>query len=87
MENHMKTTLNISDPVMAALRREAAERGCTMSELVETALRRLLDAKPAQTDLPPLPAFHGGGMLVDIADREALYDAMDAYDAEHKDEG
>lgn len=82
----MKTTLNISDPVMAALRREAATRGCTMSELVETALRRLLEAKPAATDLPPLPSFHLGPELVDIANREALYDAMDAYDAEHKDE-
>ena len=77
----MKTTLNISDPVMAALRREAAKRDCTMSELVETALRRLLESKPSPAELPPLPGFHGGAELVDIADREALYDAMDEYDS------
>jgi hypothetical protein len=27
--------------------------------------------------LPPLPSFDGGGALVDIADREALYRAME----------
>jgi Arc/MetJ family transcription regulator len=38
----MKTTLNIDDKVMADLKREAARQGCTMSELVESALRLLL---------------------------------------------
>ena len=37
---HMKTTLNIDDTVMAKLKRESARQGRTMSELVETALRR-----------------------------------------------
>jgi hypothetical protein len=27
--------------------------------------------------LPPLPTFNMGGALVDIADRNALYDAME----------
>jgi hypothetical protein len=74
---HMKTTLNIDDRVMARLRREAARRGCTMSELVETALRLLLQARPETTELPPLPSFRSGGHLVDIADRDALYHAME----------
>jgi hypothetical protein len=74
---HMKTTLNIDDSVMARLRRESARTGRTMSELVETALRRLLQAKPDATELPPLPSFTSGGALVDIADREALYQAME----------
>ena len=74
---HMKTTLTIDDSVMARLRREAARSGRTMSELVETALRRLLESKPAASELPPLPSFNGGGALVDIADREALYKAME----------
>jgi hypothetical protein len=75
---HMKTTLNIDDSVMARLKREAARRGCTMSELVETALRLLLHpSREAGKDLPPLPAFRSGGHLVDVADREALYQAME----------
>ncbi len=73
----MKTTLNIPDPVMARLRREAARQGRTMSELVETALRLLLKPGGPAADLPPLPSMSSGGHRVDIADREALYDAMD----------
>ena len=74
---HMKTTLTIDDTVMARLRREAARSGRTMSELVEMALRRLLQAKPEAAELQPLPSFKSGGALVDVADREALYRAME----------
>jgi hypothetical protein len=73
----MKTTLNIDDSVMARLRREAARTGRTMSELVETALRNLLRERRAREPLPPLPSFDSGGALVDIADRDALYRAME----------
>jgi hypothetical protein len=45
--------------------------------LVETALRRLLQAKPGAVDLTPLPSFKSGGVLVDVADREALYRTME----------
>jgi hypothetical protein len=48
-----------------------------MSELVEIALRRLLQARPEPSELPPLPSFDSGGALVDIADRDALYHAME----------
>ena len=73
----MKTTLNIDDTVMARLRRESARTGRTMSELVETALRQLLRTRRDLADLPPLPAFESGGTLVDIANRETLYSAME----------
>lgn len=73
----MKTTLNIDDSVMARLKREAARRGCTMSELVESALRLLLTAKEPPRPMPSLPVFKSGGPLVDIADRDALYEAME----------
>ena len=73
----MKTTLNINETVMTQLRREAARQGRTMSELVETALRLLLRSPRPRDDLPALPSFHSGGALVDIADREALYQAME----------
>jgi hypothetical protein len=77
MASHMKTTLNIDDTVMAELRREAARQGRTMSELVETALRLLFRSRPKRGELPELPTFHSGGELVDIADRDALYQAME----------
>lgn len=74
---HMKTTLQIDDQVMAQLKREAARQGRTMSELVETALRSLFRAQKKSIDIPPLPTFHSGGALIDVADREALYHAME----------
>jgi hypothetical protein len=73
----MKTTLNIDDTVMAQLKREAARQKRTMSELVETALRGLFRSQKQLEHIPPLPMFHGGGTQVDIADRDALYQAME----------
>lgn len=77
MAIHMKTTLNIDETVMADLKREAVRQGRTMSELVETALRLLLRSQKKRTRLPDLPTFDGGEPLVDIADRDALYDSME----------
>jgi ribbon-helix-helix CopG family protein len=74
---HMKTTLVIDDEVMTRLREEAARRGKTISALVEAALRNLFDASEQRRELPPLPTFHGGRPLVDVADRDALYQAME----------
>ncbi len=76
----MKTTLNIDDGVMRELKREAARRGCTMSELVEAGIRVVLKKETRETELPPLPTFSMGGALVDYADREALYRAMEEDD-------
>lgn len=73
----MKTTLNTDDTVMDRLRRESARTGRTMSELVETALRQLLQRRSTARDLSPLPTFESGGALVDVADRDALYRVMD----------
>lgn len=78
MVRRMKTTLNIDDTVMARLRAESARSGRTMSELVELALRQLLQARRPGVVAEPLPAFHSGGALVDIADRDALYRVMDS---------
>jgi plasmid stability protein len=75
---HMKTTLNIDDNVMRRLREEAARQGRTMSELVEAGLRRVLSEPDPKTQrLPRLPRWRSGGARVDVADREALYKAMD----------
>ena len=79
----METTLTLDDAVMRDLREEAARRGITPSALVEVAVCRLLaehlapKPKPETDELPPLPTW-GGEALVDVADREALYEAMDA---------
>jgi plasmid stability protein len=74
---HMKTTLTIDDGVMRRLKAEAARRRRTMSDLVEAALRAFLRTKPDTGEAPKLPSFESGGALVDIADRTALYEAME----------
>jgi len=73
----MKTTLNIDDRTMERLKREAARQGRTMSELVESALRLLFQVRQPRPELPPLPSFSSDGALVDVADRQALYEAME----------
>ena len=77
MVSHMKTTLNIDDTVMAELKREAVRQRRTMSDLVETALRLFFKSRKRQEELDQLPEFQSGGALVDIADRDALYQAME----------
>ncbi len=75
----MKTTLDIDDSLLQALREEAARRGTTMSALVEAGLRRILFVDPAAATspdpLPPLPTWPGG-LLVDVSNREELYRVM-----------
>ena len=61
---------------MRELKREAARRRQTMSELVEGALRMVIEPRKQQADLPPLPEFSSGGLRVNIADRDALYSVM-----------
>ena len=75
----MKTTLNITDPVMERLRREAARQNKTMSELVEAALRLLFHStrQAKKRKWRPLPTFHGGAPLIDVFNREQLYDLLD----------
>jgi plasmid stability protein len=77
MEIHVKTTLEIDEGVMRDLKARAARDGKTMSELVEAALRALLEEKPAAYELPPMPTFDSGGFLMNIDSRAEYLDAMD----------
>ena len=74
---HMKTTLNISEKVMKDLKQEAALTGKTMSELVESALRKALVKSKKPIEKVTLPTFHGGKPKVDISNRDMLYDIME----------
>lgn len=74
---HMKTTLTIDDSVFARLKREAVREGKTMSELVEAALRLLLEREERPHELPPLPELSSGGAFVDVSNRGQMYEAME----------
>jgi hypothetical protein len=75
---HMKTTLLIPDPVFDDLKRQAAKRGTTLSALAAELLRKGLAERPKPVRLPPLPSFSAGRPLVDVSNREALYDFLEA---------
>jgi hypothetical protein len=76
---HMKTTLIIPDPVFDDLKRQAAKRGTTLSALAAELLRKGLAERPKRVKLPPLPSFKmGWPPKVDIADRDALHDFLNA---------
>jgi plasmid stability protein len=73
----MKTTLVLPDHLVRELKRRAAKRGETISAIVAETLRRGLAALEQTGDVTPLPTHRMGRPMVDLADRDALYRAMD----------
>jgi len=74
----MKTTLNLDDHLMREAKKRAAERGTTLTHVVEEALRGALSMRGA----PPRGELRwvvvdGGPPMVDIADRDALFERME----------
>ena len=76
----MRTTVSISDELLAAAKRRARERGQTLGEVVDAALRRELAATPEPGDHPPVPVFEGGTgprAGIDLNSNRALQEALD----------
>ncbi len=74
----MKTTLILPDSLVRTLKRRAADRGTTLSDVVAEALRRGLQKEP-EPELRPLPVYSLGVARVDVADRDALYQEMEGH--------
>ena len=75
----MRTTINLPDALAEAAKAKAAAEGRTFTSVVEEGLRTILAVEPTVTPVT-LPAYGTGGgeVLVDLADREALWTALDA---------
>ena len=77
----VKTTLNLDDRLFREAKKMAAERGVTLTQVIEEALRAAL-AQPPDRGAPlrlRWPTRQGRRPPdVDIADRDALYDRMEA---------
>lgn len=75
----MRTTLNLPDALAEAAKARAAREGRTLTSLVEEGLRTVLARAEGSTPGPVLPAYgdRAGRVLVDVADRDALWDALD----------
>lgn len=74
----MRTTLNLPDSLAEEAKERAAAEGRTFTSLVEEGLRMVL-ATPEEPDEPkPLPTFRGGRHLIDMEDKDALWEILDA---------
>lgn len=73
----MRTTVTLSDDLLKAARLEAARKNRTVSSVLEEALREhLVRSQPAARVDFALPTFGGGGLLVDLLDKEALAERL-----------
>jgi hypothetical protein len=76
----MRTTVAVDDHLLVAAKRRARERGLTLGELVEEALRHELNAAPSAGDAATVPVFQGGGGLrpgVDLSSNRAITELLD----------
>lgn len=75
----MRTTLNLPDGLVAQARTRAAESGRTLTSLVEEGLRLVLEQHDIPMPPEPLPAYGqpGGRILIDLADRDAVWAVLD----------
>lgn len=77
----MRTTLNLPDGLVTQAKAHAAARGQTLTSLVEEGLRLALaqSAIPHPTAPEPLPAYGRpeGSILIDLADRDAVWAILD----------
>jgi hypothetical protein len=74
----MRTTINLPDALAEAAKAKAVAEGRTFTSVVEEGLRAVLAVEPTTTPIT-LPAYGtpGGKVLVDVADRDALWAALD----------
>jgi hypothetical protein len=76
----VRTTVSISDELLAAAKQRARERGQTLGEIVDAALRRELSEPDVSRPRPPVPVFRGGTGPrpgIDLTSNRALHEALD----------
>jgi predicted transcriptional regulator len=80
----MRTTLNLDDDLMRAVKQNAAMSGRTVTALIETALRELLarEAEPDEGYRLGWVTVSGGAQAgVDLTDRDSLLRRMEEEDS------
>lgn len=76
----MRTTISISDELLAAAKRRARERGQSLGDVVDAALQRELSEDRPAIEVPRVPVFEGGTGPrpgIDLSSNRALLEALD----------
>ena len=76
----MRTTVSISDELLAAAKRRARERGQSLGTVIEGALRRELANVDDRGPRPTVPVFEGGSGPrpgLDLTSNRALHEILD----------
>ena len=80
MLRHMRTTINLPEGLGEEAKRHAAQRGCTFTALVVEGLHLVLAGSTEESPNGELPHYGGSGgrLLVDLTDKAAVGEALDA---------
>lgn len=76
----MRTTVSISDELLVAAKRRAQERGVSLGQVIDIALRRELAIEVDLDHRPAVPVFDGGSGPrpgVDLTSNRALHEVLD----------
>ena len=77
----MRTTVRLDDDLLREAKRFAAEKGTTLTAILDQALREILarQERSIRPDSTPLPSFRGQGLQpgVDLDDAGSLLDRME----------
>ena len=78
---HMRTTINLPDPLYRDLKRFAADQGRTVTDVIHDAVSETLLRHTQRAAREPvvLPTFKGSGLMpgVNLDDNSGLRDLMD----------
>ena len=80
MLKHMRTTINLPEGLGEEAKRYAAQRGCTFTALVVEGLQLVVQGSAGGVPSRELPSYGGAGghLLVDLTDKAAVGEALDA---------
>jgi hypothetical protein len=76
----MRTTISISEELLTAAKRLARERGQTLGQVIDAALRRELAVPRQRGERPAVPVFRGGTGPrpgVDLTSNRSLHEVLD----------
>lgn len=76
----MRTTVRLSDELVAAAKRRGRERGQSLGEVIDAALRRELAIPATPAERPPLPVFRSGTGArpgIDLTSNRALSEVLE----------